>query len=119
VYGEAICTQRIKKVFITGISPLSLSGIGSASNVARNMSFHQDLAGPCGLTDLDLKKVLKKICKDNKDDQHLLEMTKSFNGYHFCRKKKVETVYNTETCLAYLQSIVDGGDLETKDPPNS
>ena len=45
----------------------------------------------------------------DKHNEHLSKMTKSFNGYHFCRNKKVETVYNTETCLAYLQSVVDGG----------
>ena len=47
------------------------------------------------------------------------KMTKSFNGYHFCRYKTVGTVYNPETCLAYLQSIVDGGKLEAENPRNS
>jgi len=116
---KSLCSQGIQRVFITGISLLSLSGISSGFNVARNLSFHPHLAGLCGLTSSDLKKVLEEICKDNKDDKHLSEMTKYFNGYHFCRNKKVETVYNTETCLAYLQSIVNGGDLETKNPPNS
>jgi len=119
---KSLCLERIKKVFITGISPLSLSGVGSGFNVARNVSFHPHLAGLCGLTYLDLEKVLEEICKDDehdKHDKHLLEMTKSFNGYHFCRNKKVELVYNTETCLAYLQSIIDEGDLETENPPNS
>jgi hypothetical protein len=68
------------------------------------------------LTFSDLEAALKEISKDGK---YLSEMTKCFNGYHFCRKKRIETIYNTETCLAYLQSIVDGGDEETKDPPNS
>ena len=89
--------------------------------MARNLSFHQDLAGLCGLTSSDLETALKEIARttESKHDKHLSEMTKCFNGYHFCRNKKVETVYNTETCLAYLQSIVDGGDEETEDPPNS
>src|SRR2546423_1782028 len=116
---KSLSSQGIRRVFITGISPLSLSGLGSGFNVARNLSFHPRLAGLCGLTSSDLEKVLGKSCKDDKDDKHLSEMTKSFNGYHFCMNKKVETVYNTETCLAYLQSIVDGGKLETKNPPNS
>jgi hypothetical protein len=164
---KSLCSEKIRKVFITGISPLSLSGVGSAFNVARNLSFHQDLAGLCGLTFSDLEAALKEIGEDDKPDKpdkfhqdltglcgltssdieaalkeideddkhdeddkpepdepdkpdkHLSEMTKFFNGYHFCKKKRVETVYNTETCLTYLQSIVDGGDLETTNPPNS
>ena len=75
----------IRRVFITGISPLSLSGIGSAFNVARNLSFHQDLAGLCGLTSSDLEAALKEI---GEDDKHLSEMTKCFNGYHFARTKR-------------------------------
>jgi hypothetical protein len=118
---KSLCSEKIRKVFITGISPLSLSGLGSAFNVARNLSFQWQLAGLCGLTSSELGKVLKEICKDDKDDkdEHLSAMTRSFNGYHFCTNKKVETVYNTETCLAYLQSIVDGGNLETENPQNS
>jgi hypothetical protein len=122
---KLLCSREIKRVFITGISPLSLSGVSSAFNMAANLSFHPSLAGLCGLTSSDLEKVLKEIYKDDKPDKpdnpdkHLSEMTKSFNGYHFCRHQTVETVYNTETCLAYLQSIIDGGELETEDPPNS
>src|SRR5436305_7876138 len=71
---KLLCSQEIRKVFITGISPLSLSGVGSAFNVARNLSFHQDLAGLCGLTSSDLQAVLKVIGQDQK---HLSEMTKS------------------------------------------
>jgi hypothetical protein len=134
----------IKRIFITGISPLSLSGVGSAFNVARNLSFHRELAGLCGLTSSDLEAALREIREADKHDdddeyeydeddkhdkndeddkpdkhKHLSEMTKCFNGYHFCNYEKVETVYNTETCLAYLQSVIDGGNEETKDPPNS
>jgi hypothetical protein len=122
---KLLFSQGIERAFITGISPLSLSGVGSAFNVAANLSFHPHLAGLCGLTYSDLIKVLKEICKDgkpdkpDKPDKHLSEMTKSFNGYHFCKIQTVETVYNTETCLAYLQSIIGGGELETEDPQNS
>ena len=97
----------------------------------RSRSCQCCLAGLCALTCSDLEATLKEIGeddkhdKDDKDDEddkrekhskRLSEMTKFFNGYHFCRKKMVETVYNTETCLEYLQSIVDGGDEESEDP---
>ena len=123
--AKSLCSQGIQRVFITGISPLSLSGIGSGFNVAIDLSFDPHLAGLCGLTSSDLEKVLEEICKHDKHNkpktpgEHLSEMTKSFNGYHFCMHETVETVYNTETCLAYLQSIVSGRKLETRNPPNS
>jgi hypothetical protein len=113
-----LCSEGIKKVFITGISPLSLSSLGSAFNLSRNVSFHQNLAGLCGLTRSDLEVVLEEICRGEACD-HLSIMTKSFNGYHFCGYKTVGTVYNTETCLAYLQSIVDKGGAKAGNPQNS
>ena len=110
----------IRRIFITGISPLSLSSVGSAFNVARNLSFHRDLAGLCGLTSSDLEGTLKEICKDPKaNNGSLSEMTKFFNGYHFCKDQKVQTVYNTETCLAYLQCLIEKVEPETQDPQNS
>jgi len=53
----------IKRLFITGISPLSLSSAGSGFNVARNLSFDKDLAELYNLTHSNLVNALKKICK--------------------------------------------------------
>jgi len=98
-------TAGIARAFITGISPLSLTDIGSGFNVARNLSLDQDVSGLCGLTRTDVEAALKKICGSdiNAYNHHLAVMTKLYNGYHFCDEKTVETVYNTETCLHYLQ----------------
>jgi hypothetical protein len=95
----------IKRVFVTGISSLSLTDLGSGYNIGQNLSFDQDLAGLCGLTCQDIEAALGEVCGSDREayQYHLSNMTKFFNGYHFCNQKKVETVYNTETCLAYLQ----------------
>ena len=118
---KSLCTDSfIKRTFITGISPLSLSTLGSAFNVARNLSFDRDLAGLCGLTYSDLEDALKRIPEEAKAKTGFLsEMTKFFNGYHFCKDETVETVYNTETCLAYLQRRIERKVPETRDPENS
>ena len=110
----------IQRVFITGISPLSLSVLGSGFNVARNVSFHRDLAGLCGLTYSDLEDALKGIHEDPETcNGFLSEMTKFFNGYHFCKDETVQTVYNTETCLAYLQCRIERKTPRIRDPENS
>jgi hypothetical protein len=122
---KSLGSNTIRRAFITGISPLSLSGLGSAFNVMRNLSFDEDVAGLCGLKNSDLKRALEEISKHDEHDEHdkhdeyLSVMTKFFNGYHFCMHKTVETVYNTETCLAYLQSVVERKTPEAQNPPNS
>jgi hypothetical protein len=114
-------TNEIRKCFVTGISPLSLTDVGSGFNVATNLSFDPDLAGLCGLTRTDIEAALKQICGSDLEakDKHLSLMTQYFNGYHFCRERKVETIYNTATCLSYLQSVVKRKTPQTHDPPNS
>jgi len=83
----------IQRVFITGISPLSLSVLGSGFNVVRNVSFDRDLAGLCGLTYSDLEDALKGIHEDPEAcNGFLSEMTKLFNGYHFCEDEAVDDV---------------------------
>ncbi|KIX01367.1 uncharacterized protein Z518_09092 [Rhinocladiella mackenziei CBS 650.93] len=118
---KSLCAEGdIRRIFITGISPLSLSSLGSAFNVTNNVSFNKNLAGLCGLTSSDLKDALGEIYKDREDHSGFLsEMTEFFNGYHFCQDKEVETVYNTETCLSYLQSRIEGETPRTRDPQNS
>jgi Predicted AAA-ATPase len=105
--------EGMQRVFLTSSSePYRLSNSGF--DVARDLSSHPSLAGLCGLTYSDLEDVLKEICEDN---EHLSKITQSFKGYDFGdhEKEKVEAVYHTETCLAYLQSIVDGGKREAED----
>jgi len=104
----------IRKIFVTGISPLSVSFLGGAFNMVRDLSFDRDLAGFCGLMRSDLDDALKGICTVKKipygfEHKSCLEaMTLLFNGYHFCMDESVETVFNTETCLYYLQCRLEG-----------
>ena len=102
---KSLVGKGILRTFITGISPLSLTNIGSGFNISRNISSEREVAGVCGLTRMDIEAALKIACGSDIDayKKHLSIMTSYFNGYHFCDQETVETVYNTETCLVYLQ----------------
>jgi hypothetical protein len=110
----------VRRAFVTGISPLSLSSIGSSFNILRNASFHRNLSGLCGLTTSDVTDALTKIYeKPEECNIGLWRMADSFNGYHFCNSKMVDSVFNTETCLAYLQGLIEEGTADDEDPENS
>ena len=102
---KSLLDTGISRVFITGISPLSLTDVGRGFNVAKNLSFQREMAGLCGLTRTDIEASLREICGSDHEacQKHLSTMTKCLDGYHFCDKEKVETVYNTQTCLDFLQ----------------
>jgi hypothetical protein len=109
----------IRRLFITGISPLSLSGVGSSFNVLSNVSFDRDLAGLCGLTRSDVGDALKKVCNPAEYNAALLQMIEWYNGFHFCNYEEVTTVFNTETCLAHLQHLFQGKISDVENPENS
>ena len=121
IKGLLSATNGIRKAFITGIAPLSLAGIGSGFNVAKNLSSSANVAGLCGLTRADIEAALEKVCGSDVDayKTHLQDMTMHLNGYHFCNHKTLETVYNTDTCLAYLQDVMKGNMPNARDPMNS
>jgi hypothetical protein len=52
---------------------------------------------------------LRKIYKEPEErDLVLQKMIKSFDSYHFCNSEIANSVFNTETCLAYLQRLIQG-----------
>jgi len=110
----------IQRIFITGISTLSLSNVGSGFNILSNVSFNAALSDLCGLTDSDVESALKNIDMDpverNSSD---FEMMLHFNGYHFCNTKQVTSVFCTETCLAYFHRLIQKEVPDLEDPPNS
>lgn len=102
----------IEKVFITGVAPLYLAGINSGFNVSMNVSFLEKFSGVCGLTQADIRAALEVVCKDKemaeeqaqiKVEKCLAELTKYAKGFQFCNYREVEPMFNTNTCLGYLE----------------
>src|SRR5947209_15521344 len=86
----------IKKVYITGVTPLLLSDLVSGANDQENISFSPRISTICGLTRSDLLGALSLICnKEELVQKHLRELEHHANGYHFCQGRRVETVFNT------------------------
>ncbi|KAG0136188.1 hypothetical protein HOY82DRAFT_589531 [Tuber indicum] len=111
----------IQRCFITGISPLSLVSVSSGFNIAVNVSFDEDFTGLCGLTRADVKDALERVCDQTTGsvEEHLNSLERFANGYHFCNYKVVEPVFNTNTCLEYLHSVLSKRPSTLADPPNS
>ena len=94
----------IKKVYITGVTPLLLSDLISGANDQENISFNPDFSTLCGLTRSDVLAALRVICNNEEEVQkHLSELVYYTDGYHFCQQRKVEPVFNTQTALSYLE----------------
>ncbi|KAL0632325.1 hypothetical protein Q9L58_008805 [Maublancomyces gigas] len=118
---ESIGHLMIEKIFITGVSPVALADLTSDFNVERDVSFRNTLSGLCGLTRDDVKAALKILPEVDSVEKELSDLMNFVNGYHFCYYNKVEPVFNTTTCLEYLQNRLENQPfaLQLHNPPHS
>jgi hypothetical protein len=110
----------IKKVYATGITPLILGDLFGGANDQQNISFSPRMSTICRLTRSDVQEALRVICNNEEEvRKHLKKLQHYANGYHFCRDRRVEPVFNSQTALSYLQSVKLQETPEAEDPPNS
>ena len=97
--------QKIEKCFITGVLPVSMADVTSGFNIAMNVSDESNLAGLCGLSYGDVCSALKLCCSNTNGDveKHFRIMMHHYNGYCFSPYGAAQSVFNTNTCLEYLQ----------------
>jgi hypothetical protein len=94
----------IKKVYITGVTPLLMSDLISGDNDQENISFNPRISTICGLTRSDVLEALRVIGNDEEEVQkYFRELEYHAYGYHFCQERSVERVFNTQTALSYLE----------------
>jgi len=94
----------IRRIFITGVSPVPLADIASGLNNVHNITFDSRFARLCGLTKTEIEDGLSLISSDpDIRTAHLQSLAHFANGFNFSRDGKAQTVYNTETVIEYLQ----------------
>ncbi|KAF9385135.1 hypothetical protein BGX21_001137 [Mortierella sp. AD011] len=114
--------RSIVKCFITGVSPLSMADHTSGFNVATYVSWRKELSGLCGLTEEDVLAALRLpgVCKSEDEVQKHFEIMKTnYDGYNFAELGKALHVFNTNTCLEYLDSLTRGEPINPRAVSNS
>ncbi len=103
--------RGLERVFITGVSPVLMSDITSAYNVAKNISLRRQFNDLCGFTENEIREILAKIVKEcgfsnDKFTQALRLMQTFYDGYWFSDLIE-EDIYNPTLALYFLESFKD------------
>jgi hypothetical protein len=120
--------QVISRVFITGVSPLSMNDVTSSFNIRYDITLIPKYECMCGLREEDIRRGLELVFDHKKDfeeeeakreaiEKHLELMRQYYNGYKF-RATDDGGVYCTNLCLDYLQRLLMGFPLRLVDPNN-
>jgi len=105
----------IDRFFITGVSSVSLDSVTSGFNIATNISLKPDCHEMIGFTHDELSDVIDETLDFTKlpditKEQIMQIMEENFDGYAFEKKAK-EKMFNSNLCLAYLESVISEREL--------
>ncbi len=95
------------RIFITGVSPVTMDDVTSGFNVGKNISTDERFNEMLGFTEKDVHQILDYYTETgvfllNKNETIEI-MKKWYDNYRFCEKAET-TVYNTDAILYYILS---------------
>ncbi len=105
-------TGTVQKMFITGVTPITLDSLSSGFNIVLNISHHKQFNDMAGFTqkeaEYSLNQSIFKRCDIGKKEEFLAKVKTWYDGYLF-NVKANERIYNS-TLLNYFISNYDYDD---------
>ena len=102
----------IERLFITGVSPITMDDVTSGFNIGTNITLRRPFNELLGLTAAEVRSVLQTYrdhgVLDQDVDEALSVMREWYDGYRFAKRAQ-QDVYNTDMVLYYVKwSIAEG-----------
>ena len=99
----------IARLFITGVSPITLDDVTSGFNIGKNISLDADFNELLGFTEPEVRGLLETYrdlgVLDQDVDEALDTMRDWYDGYRFAAHAR-RSVYNTDMVLYYLTESI-------------
>jgi hypothetical protein len=100
-----IATQQgiVERVFITGVSPITLDSVTSGFNIISHFSNELAFHNLMGFTETEVAQMLELVLED-KSRKELInnDLRLWYNGYKF-NKRSQQTVYNSDMILYFMK----------------
>ena len=100
---------NLERLFITGVSPVTMDDVTSGFNIGKNVSFDAAYNQVVGFTEQEVSKLVRMYGEmgvlDEEHDAAMEVMREWYNGYRFA-KGAMEDVYNTDMVLYYLDRSI-------------
>ncbi len=104
----AVEQGSIARIFITGVTSISLDSMTSGFSIAKNLTSYPSLAGMYGFSESELASLVPQLVNLKKMGFTISElvarMQEWYNGYRFSFDSD-ETVFNASMCLYYLDYL--------------
>ena len=98
--GEGI----VDRIFVTGVSPVTVDSLTSGFNISRNISLNLNCHNLMGFTEDEVAEILRGVGASEKNMPKLMrDMKKWYNGYLFNIQAK-EQLYNADMVLYFAEA---------------
>ena len=95
----------LERMFITGVSPITMDDVTSGFNIGRNISLHPEFNDMLGFTEEEVRSLLElyRDCGvfNQEVEAALAVMREWYNGYRFAKSAEGD-LYNTDMVLYFL-----------------
>ena len=104
--GTARSGGGIDRLFITGVSPITMDDVTSGFNIGTNISLEPDFNEMVGFTEAEVRRLVE-IYREHgvftQDvDEAMALMSEWYNGYRFAKAAETD-LYNSDMVLYYLK----------------
>ena len=100
---------NLDRLFITGVSPVTMDDVTSGFNIGTNISFDAAYNEMVGFTEQEVDDLVRMYADlgalDRERDEVIAVMREWYNGYRFSEESE-EDMYNTNMVLYYLKHSV-------------
>ena len=101
-----------EKIYLTGVTPISLDSMTSGFSIATNYSTYPDFADAFGFTEDEVRKIIDETidfesCKQTAG-QIFARLKELYNGYCFSPQTQ-KTVFHSSMCMEYLRCLCELG----------
>lgn len=95
----------VDKLFITGVSPVTLDALTSGFNILTHLTNKAEYESLMGFTEDEVKTLLNLVLQDKSRENEILnEMREWYNGYRFSIHSD-KNIYNSNMVLYYLKDF--------------
>ncbi len=107
----------LKKIFITGVSPVTLDDVTSGFNIARNITTDAKFNSIIGFTEAEVITMLNHYKSEgliNQPIESLLDVMREwYNNYCFAEDRVDQKMYNSDMTLYFLDNYLSQGKIPT------
>lgn len=103
--GTSGVDAPVKKMFVTGVSPLAMYDITSGFNIGTNITTDALFNDVLGVTREEADAMFRLYGLSDQQDAAMARMDEWYNGYKFSEEVG-HTVFNTDMVLYYIKSLI-------------